>query len=74
MTDEEEADLTDRTDRQLILDHVGPLAAPIIEPESDPSSEDMEIIRSRAGGPGHPWVPAHPQAIAPLRRRGVEDI
>jgi hypothetical protein len=67
MTDEEEEDLTDRAARQLLIDHVGPLAASIVDPDS--SSEEMEIMAHRAGGPGNPWVEAPPQAKAPLRRR-----
>jgi hypothetical protein len=38
------------------------------------SSDEGEVLRTRAGGPGHPWVPAQPKASTPGRgRRGMED-
>jgi len=41
----------------------------------DTSSEEMEVRRTRAGGPGHPWEPAQPKASLPGRvRRGMEDV
>jgi hypothetical protein len=40
----------------------------------DTSSDEGEVLRTRAGGPGQPWVPAQPKASTPGRgRRGMED-
>jgi hypothetical protein len=40
----------------------------------DTSSDEGEVIRTRAGGPGNPWVQAQPKASNPGRgRRGMED-
>ena len=65
--------MADRLARQIISAHIGPLAASVADP--DTSSEEMEVRRGRAGGPGHPWEPAQPKASLPGRgRRGMEDV